>query len=89
MKLLITGLSGKIGYILAQLLKERYTLSGIVHRQKIADPDIETFKGSLDDAAFLERVLDIAQPEYLLHMGASPSIPFCRDNPSLAQQVNV
>ena len=88
-KLLITGLSGKIGYILGPLLKKHYSISGILHRQKITDPDIETFKGSLDDAAFLEKVLDQARPEYLLHLGVLPSIALCQDDHDLAHRVNV
>lgn len=88
-KLLITGFTGKIGYTLGPHLKKRYKLSVIVHRQKIADPDIRVFEGSLDDAAFVERVFDQARPDYLLHLASASLIPCCRDNPSLAQRVNV
>ncbi len=88
-KLLITGLSGKIGHILGPQLKKRYSVTGIVHRQKIADPDIEIFVGSLDDEVFLEKVFDRTRPEYLLHLGAISLIPLCRDNPDIAKHVNV
>ena len=88
-KLLITGLSGKIGYVLGPLLKKHYAVSGIVYHHSIADPDIRTFDGSLTDTTFLQRVIDQVQPDFLLHLGATSSIPFCSDNPALAYQVNV
>jgi dTDP-4-dehydrorhamnose reductase len=88
-RLLITGLSGKVGYVLTPLLKERYLISGIIHRNRVVDQDIHTFEGSLADASFLEKVLDQARPDFLLHLGAVSTIPLCRDNPTLAYQVNV
>jgi len=88
-RLLITGLSGKVGYVLAPLLKERYLVSGIIHRSRVVDPDIHTFEGSLTDASFLAKVLDQARPDFLLHLGAVSTISLCRENPSLAHQVNV
>lgn len=86
---MITGVSGKIGYVLAPLLKRRYVISGIVHNRRLTDPDIRTFQGSLADEAFLEKVIDLAQPDFLLHLGAVSLIPLCRDNPSLAYRINV
>ena len=88
-KLLITGLSGKIGAVLGPLLKSRYAVSGIIHHRRITDPDISTFSGSLTDEAFLERVINQVKPDFLLHLGAISLIPLCRDNSTLAYQVNV
>ncbi|MFQ5646169.1 MAG: SDR family oxidoreductase [bacterium] len=88
-KLLITGLTGKIGHILAPVLRKRFDLAGIVHHRQAETKRNVICQGSLTDYDFLSRFIDLVEPDFLLHLGALSRAGACEEFPELAEQVNV
>jgi len=86
-RLLITGASGLLGLNLALSAGERHTVIG-ADRCKLTGVPFELFCADLLDAGALDRILDAARPERLIHCAALADLEACEADPSLARRLN-
>ncbi len=86
-RLLVTGAGGLLGGRLAELLGARFEVWGVT-RARAAPSGLRTLALELDDQAVLERALDEAGPEALLHAAALSEPDRCEREPELAWAVN-
>lgn len=76
-KILVTGCRGQLGRDLVRMLEHSYQVSGI----DIEDVDIQDSRG-------LEKYLQQAAPEAVIHAAAYTDVDGCESNPELAMAVN-
>jgi dTDP-4-dehydrorhamnose reductase len=88
MRVLVTGASGLLGGRLATLLSETYDVTGGVGRGE-APPGISPLHIELPGGRGLERVLDAARPDAVLHSAAIADPDRCERSPDEARAVNV
>lgn len=98
--ILITGISGFIGSNLGRFLVDQGAqVFGLMRRradgsipQNIREKDladnITLIEGSLEDFSGLKTAMDIAQPDYIYHMGAISFIPRSFTHPNETTMVN-
>jgi dTDP-4-dehydrorhamnose reductase len=86
-RLLVTGASGLLGLNLALLARERHTVTG-VDRCTLGGVPFELICADLLDEGALERVLDAARPEWLIHCAALADVDACEADPGLARRLN-
>lgn len=86
MKLLVTGLTGKVGAHLLPAFKatprlSAWSIRAICHNRGVDDPTVEVVRGSLSDAAMVRAAFDGVT--HVLHMAA------VKESPDLAMDVGV
>lgn len=86
MKLLVTGLTGKVGAHFLPAFKanprfSQWSMRAICHNRGIDDPTVEVVRGSLSDAAMVRAAFDGVT--HVLHMAA------VKESPDLAMDVGV
>lgn len=86
MKLLVTGLTGKVGAHFLPAFKatprfSQWSMRAICHNRGIDDPTVEVVRGSLSDAAMVRAAF--AGVTHVLHMAA------VKESPDLAMDVGV
>jgi dTDP-4-dehydrorhamnose reductase len=86
-RLLITGASGLLGLNLALAAHERHTIIG-VDRCKLGGVPFELVCADLLDRGTVDRVLDAARPDWLIHCAAVAVPEACETDPVLAQRLN-
>lgn len=87
MRLLITGASGLLGINLALEAGARYEVFA-VDRRKLARTPFRILNADLLDPGAVDRVLDQARPDWVIHCAALANLEDCEANPSLAEQMN-
>jgi GDPmannose 4,6-dehydratase len=96
-RVLITGISGQAGGILAkQCLAKGDTVFGLLrwvstnkrHQLQLQLPGIELLDGDLQDQASLERALAIAQPDIVYNLGALASSGQSWNQPMAMAEIN-
>src|SRR3990167_2424382 len=88
-KVFLTGLSGFIASALAEkLVAAGYHVSGLVRQSSRPSPDLENLRGKVDiyngdlsDYSALRRILETANPAYILHFGAITPVSYSFDFP--------
>lgn len=87
MKLLITGSSGLLGLNFCLEAMNAHEVIG-VDRAKLKSPPFRTIQADLLDEGAVDRVLDEARPEWLVHCAALADLDACEENPDLARRLN-
>jgi dTDP-4-dehydrorhamnose reductase len=89
MRLLITGVSGFLGWNLVQRLADRedFDVSGWYHRHA-PPPDIPALEVNLEDADSIRLALERLQPDVVIHAAALSSPAVCEADPDRADRVN-
>ena len=87
MKLLISGASGLLGLNLALEASNVHTVVG-VDQQKLVNTPFEMMNDNLLEPGAVERVLDSAKPDWLIHCAALANLEACEVNPELARRLN-
>ncbi len=89
MRLLITGVSGFLGWNLAGQLarQEDFDVAGLYHHQA-PPPDIPALAADLEDADAIRGALESLQPDVVIHAAAISSPVACEANPDRAHRVN-
>lgn len=88
-KLLISGISGFLGWHISQMEQEDWDITGLYHQHKSNLPKLKTQALDLCDEAATMRLLKKLKPDAILHMAALSNPNFCEENPGLSQEVNV
>ncbi len=88
-RILITGVSGFLGYNLFNFLKGRFRVKGTFHRHSLPGEGEEAVFLDLRDKTAVEKLASEFQPEIVIHTAAVTSPAECRKDPETAQAVNV
>jgi dTDP-4-dehydrorhamnose reductase len=76
-KILITGISGFLGWNLARRLQDRYRLYGTCLDNPVSIPGIETFTVDLSDWSKIERLCQAVNPAVIVHTAAYSNPDYC------------
>jgi len=82
--ILITGASGLLGLNLAMLARDRYEVVGQTHSRPLREAPFATIEADLRHPEAAERLLDEAQPDWVLHCAALADLDACEQQPELA-----
>ncbi|MEA3351519.1 MAG: SDR family oxidoreductase [Chloroflexota bacterium] len=94
MRILITGASGLLGINLALLCmpsaeaSRRHIVYGVVNSHPLNTDAFTVLQADLLKPGAVERVLDEAQPEWVIHCAALANLEACEQNPDLAWELN-
>ncbi len=88
-KLLLTGLSGFLGYYLAHHPQTTWTLMGQYRRHRPAGGRMPLMQANLIDPAQLEHLLRELRPEAVIHLAAAANPNWCEQHPQESYQINV
>ena len=87
MRLLITGASGLLGLNLALEAIKDHKIIG-VDRNQLTGLPFELIHANLLERGAVDRVLDTAQPDWLIHCAALANLEACEADPKLAYRLN-
>lgn len=87
MRLLITGASGLLGLNLALEARNMHQVVG-VDRCQLTDVPFEMVCADLLERGAVDRVLDTAHPDWLIHCAALANLEACEADPELARCLN-
>ena len=87
MKLLVTGASGLLGLNLSLMMRETHNLVG-VDRSKLTNAPFRIIRADLMEAGAVDRILDEARPEAVIHCAALANLEQCEADPITAEGVN-
>jgi dTDP-4-dehydrorhamnose reductase len=89
MRILITGASGLLGLNTAlEAAGSAHTVVGQVGSHMLQTEAFTVLKADLLSAGAVERLLDQAQPEWVIHCAAVADVDACEADPGRAQQLN-
>lgn len=90
MRTLITGISGFIGYHLAEaLLKRGDDVFGLSLQADTPWPQVQVYRGDITNAAVVTRVLTVVKPDVVFHLAAQSNIPRSFENPTETIKSNI
>ena len=87
-RILVTGASGLLGLNLALEAAQEHTVMGVTHSRALLNAPFETSQADLLADGVVGRLLDQAEPEWVLHCAALADVDQCERQPDLAQQMN-
>ncbi len=88
MRILITGASGLLGLNLALEAASRHTVFGSVSQHAVKTDAFTVVQTNLLAPGAVERLLEKAQPDLVIHCAALANLDACEADPLLAQQLN-
>jgi dTDP-4-dehydrorhamnose reductase len=88
MRILITGASGLLGLNLALEAASRHTVFGSVSQHAVKTDAFTVVQTNLLAPGAVERLLETAQPDWVIHCAALANLDACEADPLLAQQLN-
>lgn len=88
MRILITGASGLLGINLALEAADGHTVIGQVNAHLLKTERFTIFQTDLLAPHAVERMLDFAQPDWVIHCAAMANLDACEADPARAHQLN-
>ena len=88
MRILVTGASGLLGLNLALEAAKDHEVFGTVKDHAITTDAFSVLQTDLLVPGAVERLLDKAQPDWIIHCAALANVDACEANPALARQLN-
>ena len=76
-KILITGISGFLGWNLAQRLKDQYHVYGTCLDNPVSIPGVEVFTFDLSEWSKIERLCEAVNPSVIVHTAAYSNPDYC------------
>ena len=87
--LLITGVSGFLGWNLAHIARENWQVTGLYQTHTVAIDGVDVRQANLAETDALPSLLDQLRPDALIHLAAMSSPNQCEKAPVLSQTINV
>ena len=88
MRLLVTGASGLLGLNLALEAARDHQVFGSVHLHPVRTRAFEVVQGDLTNAETLKKVIDKAEPDWIINCAALADLEACERHPALASALN-
>ncbi len=88
-KLLITGISGFLGWYLYQAARSQWQVYGTYRSHAVELPDATRLQVDLTDRAAVQHLFQTIQPDAVIHTAALSSPNACQNNPEASYQINV
>jgi len=88
MRVLVTGASGLLGLNLALEASKTHTVYGLTNRHALETGAFTVLEGDLLVPGVMERVLEEAQPDWVIHCAALAVVDACEADPVRAQKLN-
>lgn len=88
MRLLVTGASGLLGLNLALEAAKTHTVFGQTNRNSLNTDRFTALTTDLTAPGAIPRLLEQAQPDWVIHCAALANVDACESDPQLAQQLN-
>jgi dTDP-4-dehydrorhamnose reductase len=88
MRILITGASGLLGLNTALEAANQHTVFGQVNRNAIQTEAFTVLQTNLVEPGAVDRILDQAQPDWVIHCAALANLEECENDPDLARKLN-
>ncbi|MBD2627251.1 SDR family oxidoreductase [Trichormus variabilis] len=88
-KLLITGVSGFLGWHLCQLAKQEWEVYGTYHTHFLEIPDIKIVKVDLTNFQELKGIFNAIKPDAVIHTAAQSQPNYCQLHPQESYTINV
>jgi dTDP-4-dehydrorhamnose reductase len=88
-KLLITGVSGFLGWNLSQLARQDWQIYGTYFSHLLDITGINLCKVDLTDFLVVKKLFLEIKPDAVIHLAAQSQPNFCQKNPELSYKVNV
>ncbi|WP_414544664.1 SDR family oxidoreductase [Nostoc sp. CCY0012] len=88
-KLLITGISGFLGWHICQLAKTNWEVYGTCYSHSLDIPGVKIIPIDLTDFAELKQLLREIKPAAVIHTAAQSQPNFCQTHPQESYKINV
>ncbi len=88
-KLLVTGVSGFLGWNLSKLARQDWQIYGTYFSHALEMTGINLCKIDLTDFLAVKKLFLEIKPDAVIHLAAQSQPNFCQKNPELSYQVNV
>lgn len=88
-KLLVTGVSGFLGWHLAQIAQGEWDVYGTYLAHQVKIPNTKLSKVDLTNFVELKQLFQEIQPDAVIHTAAQSSPNFCQANPDICYPINV
>ena len=88
-KLLITGVSGFLGWHLAKIAQSQWQVYGITHSKTVQIPGINQVKINLTNLNDLQYLFQTVKPDAVIHAAAQSQPNFCQQYPEESAKINV
>jgi dTDP-4-dehydrorhamnose reductase len=87
--LLITGVSGFLGWNICHVARDKWNVVGTVNTRDASIDGVKTFKCDLANAASVRALFAEVRPGAVIHAAAAADPNFCQKNPEQARRINV
>jgi dTDP-4-dehydrorhamnose reductase len=87
--LLLTGLSGFLGWNICKLFKDEWEIHGTYHKNEIIIPGVKTHNLNLSDENRLRNVFLNCRPDAVIHLAALSAPNYCELHQNESYIVNV
>lgn len=88
-KLLVTGISGFLGWHIAQVQQTNWEVIGTYCNNPVQLDGIHTIALDITKEEDVRRLINILKPDAILHIAALSNANFCQANPERSKQVNL
>ena len=88
MRILVTGASGLLGLNLALEAAHEHTVFGAANKAPLKSDAFSVLQADLLEPGACQRLLDAAQPDWVIHCAALANIDACEKDPEQARKLN-
>ncbi len=88
MRILVTGASGLLGLNLALEAAHEHTVFGAANKAPLKTDAFSVLQANLLEPGACQRLLDAAQPDWVIHCAALANIDACEKDPEQARKLN-
>jgi dTDP-4-dehydrorhamnose reductase len=88
-KLLVTGVSGFVGWNICREARDKWDVYGTVLSNTIKISGVNNFQIDLTDFRDLKKVFNEIKPDAVIHAAAATSPNYCQEHPAETKKINV
>jgi len=87
-KLLVTGISGFLGWHVSEYEQSDWQIIGTYHKRRIEHPSIRTIQIDLTDHEAVDQLFNEIEPDAVLHLAAASNANYCEKKPKVSLAIN-